>query len=148
MRKREMMAKDSSVRAPELYNPKAMLAAIREEECDASGQDRHVESEDRCGAQVRDLEKTLLEVIDSAEESACGGMASKGTEGDEHWIIESMDGAGLTHVASGVRVVVLRHAAAAAAARTRTSAASLGWPGSPPEGHPGTCPCRPCRRRG
>ena len=103
MRKREMMAKDSSVRAPELYNPKAMLAVIREDECDASGQDRHVESEDRRGAQVRDLETTLLEVIDSAEESACGGMASKGTEGDEHWIVESMDGAGLTHVASGVR---------------------------------------------
>ena len=106
IRKREMMAKDSSVRAPELYNPKEMLAVIREDECDASGQDHHVESEDRRGAQVRDLETTLLEVIDSAAESACGGMASKGTEGDEHWIIESMDGAGLTHVASGVRVVV------------------------------------------
>ena len=94
------------MRAPELYNPKAMLSMIREDECDASGQDRHVESEDRRGAQVRDLETALLEVIDSAEESACGGMASKGTEADPHWIMENMDGAGLTHAASGVRIVV------------------------------------------
>ena len=34
VRKREMMAKDSVVRAPELYNPKATLALIREDEKD------------------------------------------------------------------------------------------------------------------
>ena len=55
VRRREMMAKDSIVRAPEIYNPKAVLTKIREEEVDASGQDRHVESEDRKGAQVRDV---------------------------------------------------------------------------------------------
>ena len=33
-------------------------------------------------------------------------MASKGTLDDPDWIVESMDGAGLTHVASGVRVVL------------------------------------------
>ena len=66
LRKREMMAEKSSVRAPELYNPKAMLAMIREDEEDEHGQDRHVESDDRRGAQVRDVEATILEVLDSA----------------------------------------------------------------------------------
>ena len=107
IRKREMMAKDSTVRAPELYNPKAMLVAIREEETDESGEDRHVESEDRLGAEVRDVEATIVKIIDSAEVSACGGWASKGTVDSPHWLIESMDGAGLTHAAaSGVRVVL------------------------------------------
>ena len=105
LRKREMMAEKSSVRAPELYNPKVMLAMIREDEEDEHGQDRHVESDDRRGAQVRDVEATILEVLDSAKHSAVGGMASKGTLDDPDWIVESMDGAGLTHVASGVRVV-------------------------------------------
>ena len=106
IRKREMMAEDSTVRAPELYNPKAMLVAIREEEIDESGEDRHVESEDRLGAEVRDVEATIVKIIDSAEVSACGGWASKGTVDSPHWLIESMDGAGLTHTASGVRVVL------------------------------------------
>ena len=106
IRKREMMAADSTVRAPELYNPKAVLAAIREEETNESGEDRHVESEDRLGAEVRDVEATIVKIIDSAEVSACGGWASKGTADDPHWLMESMDGAGLSHAASGVRIVL------------------------------------------
>ena len=105
VRRREVMAGDSAVRAPELFNPKQMLTAIREDEVDASGCDRHVESEDRMGAEVRDVEATMLEVIDSANDSACGGMATAGTESNPHWIVNSMDGAGVTKVATGVRVV-------------------------------------------
>ena len=71
IRKRDMMAEDSTVRAPELYNPKAMLVAIREEEIDESGEDRHVESEDRLGAEVRDVEATIVKIIDSAEVTQC-----------------------------------------------------------------------------
>ena len=54
--------------------------------------------------EVRDVEATIVKIIDSAEVSACGGWASKGTVDSPHWLIESMDGAGLTHTASGVRV--------------------------------------------
>ena len=104
VRRREMMAKDSIVRAPEIYNPKAVLTKIREEEVDASGQDRHVESEDRKGAQVRDVEAALIEVIDTAGASSCGGWATAGTQSDPHWIMYTMDGVGCTHSTSGVRV--------------------------------------------
>ena len=72
LRKREMMAAKSSVRAPELYNPKAMLAMIREDEEDEHGQDRHAESDDRRGAQVRDVEATILEVLESAKQGRIG----------------------------------------------------------------------------
>ena len=104
MRKREVMAKDSVVRAPEIYNPKTMLTMIREEEVDEGGQDRHVESEDRFGCEVRDVDATILEIIDSAKQGTCGGWATKGTDSDPHWLMQTMDGAQLTQVRSGVRI--------------------------------------------
>ena len=104
VRKREVMAKDSVVRAPEIYNPKTMLTMIREEEVDEGGQDRHVESEDRFGCEVRDVDATILEIIDSAKQGTCGGWATKGTDSDPHWLMQTMDGAQLTQVRSGVRI--------------------------------------------
>ena len=50
------------------------------------------------------MEAALIEVIDTAGASSCGGWATAGTQSDPHWIMYTMDGAGCTHSTSGVRV--------------------------------------------
>ena len=106
VRTMERMNFDSDVRAPELYNMKQMHDLIKADRYQEDGQSRHVEHEDRAGAEVRDVEATMLEVVDSAFNSTCGGWATAGTIEDPHWFIISMDGAGLAASYSGVRVVL------------------------------------------
>ena len=106
VRTMERMNFDSVVRAPELYNMKQMHDLIKADRLGSDGLSRHVEHEDRAGAEVRDVEATMLEVVDSACNSTCGGWATAGTLEDPHWFIVSMDGAGLAAAYSGVRVVL------------------------------------------
>ena len=106
VRFREKMNFDSTVPSPEIYNMKDMHTRIRAARLNPDGLSVHVEHEDRAGAEVRDVQLTIIELVDSAEDSACGGWASAGTEVDPHWLIISMDGAGLAATYSGVRVVL------------------------------------------
>ena len=107
VRKREMMHEDSQERAPQLFPTKQLRQLIEKQLHDTNGQSINVQSEDGSGAVVRDVPAALLRAIDTAAGSRAGGMATAGTDASPHWLIESMDGAGLTHSGkSGVRIVI------------------------------------------
>ena len=112
LRVRETMCEGSSVRAPELFNPRKVreleAAELRCGECDAEGNDLGVNaiSADGKAAYIRNVEQALWDVLDGAADGHCGGMASKGVPGDEHWLILTMDGANVSRTHSGVRVSV------------------------------------------
>ena len=112
LREREVMCENSKVRAPQIFEPKVMRAAQAAElecgTCDEDGNDIGVNSEheDRRGAEVRDVRAAMWRVVDRAKAGVCGGFATAGTEADPHWIIATMDGAGVSRTESAVRVAL------------------------------------------
>ena len=111
VRRREMMTNDSSVRAPELFNP-AQMRKMANDELMERGDDGelqqrvHVQDADGAGACVRDVVAAIIAVIEAARSNSHVGISALGTPDDPIWIIISMDGAGLSRADSGVRVVV------------------------------------------
>ena len=73
LRKREKMNADSSVNAPELFNPKVLRAIVAKE----MGSDGpvHVEQADRNAASVRDVAATMLQLISGAASTAWQPLA-------------------------------------------------------------------------
>ena len=107
VRKREMMAEDSIVRSPEIFPTKKMRRITEGHLTGPDGLSVHVQTDDHSGAMVRDVAAACLKAFDSAKGSSSGGMATAGTQGNPHWMILSMDGAGLTNSGkSGVRIVI------------------------------------------
>ena len=58
------------------------------------------------GAEVSSVDHTIMEAIRHTEQNLAGGMQTKGTAEDPHWIVIQGDGAGLFADKSGVRIAV------------------------------------------
>ena len=107
LRVREVMCEGSTVRAPELFNTK-MLREMQMAELGVDSQSMHVQHDDAKGGSVRDVAAAVLRVLERAEkDSACGGMSTSGKSPETaHWLMLSMDGAGVSRAESGVRLVM------------------------------------------
>lgn len=103
---RHKLAPDSKHPAPQIFS----LTDINSEEekaIEATGVAFQAHG-DRRGADVAaapfSVDRALFNSIKATEQSRTGGMATSGAEGDEHIILLTGDGAGLSHAESGVRL--------------------------------------------
>jgi hypothetical protein len=112
LRVRETMHADSKVYAPGIWPTKEINklidAEIHQESPPDDGGTRvpdrvNIQSEDRKAAVVRNVRGAVAELISDTADRYCGGWASDGSKGKPHWIMLTMDGAGLTHEDNGVR---------------------------------------------
>ena len=112
LRVREMMHADSKVPAPLICPAKEINklidAEIHHESAPADGGTRvpdrvNIQSDDRKAAVVRDVRWLVAELITDTADRYCGGWASDGSVDKPHWVMLTMDGAGLTHEDNGVR---------------------------------------------
>ena len=107
VRHREMLAENSSTPVPELFPIKEMKAwetkklnlgeelPFNRDQSEPGGAE---------AAEVSSVDHTIMEAIRHAEQNLAGGMRTKGTAEDPHWIVIQGDGAGLSADKSGVRV--------------------------------------------
>ena len=99
---RRMMAPDSRVPLPEPMCIK-LMRQLQDEELKG----KNVDHADGRGAEVTDVDATVLRALTSCDKSKMQGMATQGTLADPHWITVTLDGAGLTHDDSGVRLALI-----------------------------------------
>ena len=83
------------------------IAAMRTLEDAQVASAPNVGHDDGRGAEVVSVDATLLRAFKSADASTMHGMATKGTQDDPHWATVTLDGAGLTHDESGVRLALV-----------------------------------------
>ena len=96
------MAPDSRVPLPE-----PMCIKLMRELQDEELKGKNVDHADGRGAEVTDVDATVLRALTSCDASKMQGMATQGTLADPHWITVTLDGAGLTHDDSGVRLALI-----------------------------------------
>ena len=101
---RRMLAPDSNVPLPEPFCIK-MMRQIEDQA--VSGTGGNVGHDDGKGAEVRDVDATLLRAFTGCDATTMGGMATAGTKDDPHWATVTLDCAGLTHDESGVRLALV-----------------------------------------
>jgi len=115
----ERMTEGSEVRAPPIFSVTAMRKLADAELLSPPAFNEEGElmrpmpdavnrqSADHRAADLRDIPGALLRMLKAADTGKCGGMATSGLAAeDAHWIMLTMDGAGLTHAENGVRVAM------------------------------------------
>jgi hypothetical protein len=103
-KRRQMMAPDSNVPMPEPICIKLMREL---EDAATTGSAQNVQHDDGRCAEVTSVDATALRALRSSEGSTMQGMATAGTLADPHWLTVTLDGAGLTHDDSGVRLALI-----------------------------------------
>ena len=99
-----MLAPNSNIPLPEPICIKMMRELS---DAAASGNAANVDHADGRGAEVTDVDATCLRALGSCPNSGMAGMATAGSLDDPHWITVTLDGAGLTHDDSGVRLALI-----------------------------------------
>ena len=103
-KKRHMLAPDSEQPVPDIFPIKQMRSWETTKLSGAAGNVAHTDGK---GSESKSVDWAILAAIKAADVNAgMGGMATKGTEDDPHWMILTGDGAGLTEAESGVRIAV------------------------------------------
>ena len=103
-KRRQMMAPNSNVPMPE---PMCIKLMRELEDASRSGSAANTDHADGRCAEVTDVDATVLRALRSCDVSTMHGMATAGSLEDPHWVTITLDGAGLTHDDSGVRLALI-----------------------------------------